>query len=398
MPLERLSKILLLPELKLIKIEKIGPFQSLYICQKDKTCEACPRCATNCSSTYDSRFVVVEDAPVRGIGIRLKVRKRRLYCYKCKKPFTEPLLGVLPRRRTTQRFRKSVAWAAENFSDLKRVQRAFKCSNDFVYRALYEQLELRRRMNNQYSFPSTLGIDEHHFKRVRGGSEFRPRQFVTMFVDYDHKKLFEVAHGKTMVDLMAGLSEKSGRENVRRAVIDMSDTYKSFVKAYFPRAEIIADKFHVLRLITPTLNKKRKDLTGDKRNNPIRKLLLRNFHNLKFYEKSALQKWLEQFPELHEVYSWKEKLHAFYRIRGFNRAQKALTHITDEMTKSHLPEIKTLRRTLMRWRIEILNYFKFRLTNARTEGYNNVAKVIKRRSYGFRNFNNYRLRLLNACC
>jgi transposase len=67
------------------------------------------------------------------------------------------------------------------------------------------------------------------------------------------------------------------------------------------------------------------------------------------------------------------------------------------MSKSSLPEIKTLRRTLMRWRKEILNYFKHRLTNARTEGYNNVAKVIKRRSYGFRNFQNYRLRLLNAC-
>lgn len=397
MPHSNVSKFILFPELKLTKTEILGKFRRLYHCQKKRCAEVCPRCATLCNSTYDSRVVVVEDAPIRGVGVRLKISKRRLYCPKCKKPFTEPLQGILPRRRTTQRFRKSVAWAAENFSDLKRVQRAFKCSNDFIYKALYEQLELKRRMECTYDFPSTLGIDEHHFRRVRGGSEFRPRQFVTMFVDYDNKRLFEVTDGKAKDEMTYALRERAGRENVKRAIIDMSDSYRSFIESYFPMAEIIADKFHVLRLITPTLNRRRKEITGDKRNNPIRRLLLRNFHSLKFYEKSALQRWLSEFPELAEIYSWKEKLHAFYRIHGYERAKRAFIHITDEMSKSILPEIKTLRRTLMRWRNEILNYFKHRLTNARTEGYNNVAKVIKRRSYGFKNFENYRLRLLNAC-
>lgn len=397
MPHSNVSKFVLLPELILTKTDVLGQFRRLYHCTKKRCPEVCPRCATLCTSTYDSRVVTIEDAPIRGTGIRLKVTKRRLYCKKCKKPFTEPLQGVLPRRRSTQRFRKSVAWAAENFSDLKRVQRAFKCSNDFIYKVLYEQLELKRRMDCSYPFPSTLGIDEHHFRRVRGGSEFRPRQFVTMFVDYDNKRLFEVSDGKAKEEMILALGERQGRENVKRAIIDMSDSYRSFVQSYFPMAEIIADKFHVLRLITPTLNRRRKEITGDKRNNPVRRLLLRNFHSLQFYEKSALRKWLAKFPELAEIYSWKEKLHAFYRIHGFERAKRAFIHITDEMSRSLLPEIKTLRRTLMRWRNEILNYFKHRLTNARTEGYNNVAKVIKRRSYGFRNFNNYRLRLLNAC-
>lgn len=397
MPHSTLANFVLLPELKLLKIERLRKFQSLYHCRKERRPEACPRCATLCHTVYDSRKVLLEDAPVRGFGITLKVTKRRLFCKRCKKPFTEPLAGVMPRRRSTQRFRRSVAWAAENFSDLKRVQKAYRCSNDFIYKALYEQLELRRRERNDYPFPTTLGIDEHHFRRCRGGSEFRPRAFVTMFVDYDNKKLFEVSAGKTREDLTRALFLREGRENVRRAIIDMSDSYRSFIAEFFPNAEIVADKFHVLRLITPTLNRRRKEITGDKRNNPVRKLLLRNNHSLKFFEKSALQRWLAEFPELAEIYSWKEKLHAFYRIHGFERAKRALTHITDEMSKSILPEIKTLRRTLMRWRNEILNYFKHRLTNARTEAYNNVAKVIKRRSYGFKNFENYRLRLLNAC-
>ena len=75
-----------------------------------------------------------------------------------------------------------------------------------------------------------------------------------------------------------------------------------------------------------------------------------------------------------------------------------LTKLTDTMALSRLPEVQTLRRTLMRWRQEVLAYFVCRLTNARTEGYNAKAKLVKRRGYGYRSFVNYRLRLLSACC
>ncbi len=50
----------------------------------------------------------------------------------------------------------------------------------------------------------------------------------------------------------------------------------------------------------------------------------------------------------------------------------------------------------MKWREEILNYFKTGLTNARVEGYNNVAKSVKKRAYGYKSFKNYRLRLLDV--
>jgi transposase len=397
-PIARLSNFLLLPDLKLEKVVHPVRHQGVYHCTKIKTPEVCPRCASLSVTGYDTRRVRIQDSPIRGSGIVLIITKRRMWCKTCKKPFTEPIEGILPCRRKTQRFRKSVAWAAENFSDLKRVRRAYNCSNDFIYKAFYEQLHYKSRMHNEYPFPSIIGIDEHHFKRNRGGSPFRPRQFVTMIVDYKNKKLFDLVEGKSGPDLRAGLSEKQGRENVKNAVIDMSDSYKSFIRDYFPNAQITADKFHVLRLITPAINRRRKEITGDKRSNPVRRLLLRNFHSLQYFERSALQKWLQNFPELHEVYSFKERIHAFYRIHGYHRAERAFTQLTDQMAKSTLPEIKTLRNTFMRWRKEILNYFKFKLTNARTEGYNNVAKVIKRRSYGFRNFQNYRLRLLNACC
>ncbi|MDB4983470.1 MAG: transposase TnpA, partial [Myxococcales bacterium] len=80
-----------------------------------------------------------------------------------------------------------------------------------------------------------------------------------------------------------------------------------------------------------------------------------------------------------------------------DRAGLALTALTDSLAASPLPELQTFRRTLLRWRREILAYFGTGLTNARTEGFNNKAKLVKKRAYGYRSFRNYRLRLLNAC-
>ena len=145
------------------------------------------------------------------------------------------------------------------------------------------------------------------------------------------------------------------------------------------------------------INRRRKEITGDVRKNPVRKLLLRNRRNLNYFERLAMDRWLDENPDLKEIYLWKENLYSLYRCIGIRWATRKLQKMLDMMAKSLLPEIKTLRKTLLRWRNEILNYFIYGLTNARTEGFNNVAKTVKKRSYGFRNFKNYRLRLLSAC-
>ncbi|MBK7844484.1 MAG: transposase [Bdellovibrionales bacterium] len=59
----------------------------------------------------------------------------------------------------------------------------------------------------------------------------------------------------------------------KNVVLDLSDSYKSFVREFFPNSQMIADKFHVLRLLNPALNRYRKQVTGDKRTSPLRKLL-----------------------------------------------------------------------------------------------------------------------------
>jgi transposase len=392
MPESILAQRVLLPELEL---EHFYRHKLRVFLHARKVCdfEVCPNCATPSKSGYDKRTVRVKDAPLRNAAVTLVITKRRFYCKPCKKPFTQPVDGIRKGRRTSERYRSYVLWGCENFTDLKRVRRAARCSAGYLYDALYDQLDLRLR-KRQYPWPVTIGIDEHSFRRNKKKGR---TEFATLIADYKNKRVKELVQGKTSAELQQALQHIPGRENVRNVILDMCDPFKNFAKEFFPNATIIADKFHVLRLLTPHLNRRRKAIVGDRRTAQIGRLLLKNGHDLDYFTRRAVWDWLALHPELKTLYSWKERLHGFYRTRGYDRAATALTAMTDELAGSQIKELKTLRRTLMKWRKEILAYFKTGLTNGRTEGFNNLAKLVQRRAFGYKSFPNYRLRLLNAC-
>jgi transposase len=395
MPADRLAPFLLLPELEIKDVERKAPNTLVMKADKVSKFEVCPNCATRSWSIYDRRVVTIKDEPVRQSPVLLLIRKRRFYCKPCKKPFTEPVPGIGKGRRFTERFKKALLWACETFSDIKSVRKHFHCSYGFIHKALYEVLSVQTK-HNISTWPLRLGIDEHRFGR---DSKTGATRFATFIVNHgSNKRAFELVEGRASAELKASLAYIKGREAVKLVTMDLSTTYRSFARSHFPNAAIVADKFHVVRLLHPAINRARKEITGDKRNLGVRKLLLRNGHTLEFKTKSLLMKWLIDHPKLREIYLFKESIHKLYRCRGIEKARKALSRILDAMASSALPEIRTIRTTLVSWRTEILAHFIYGHTNARVEGFNNVAKTIIKRGYGYRSFKNYRLRVLRACC
>lgn len=387
----KILNFLSLPEVKINKFNH-GPGGSWFMCEKKRSeFEVCPRCGTQCRSVYDHRMVIIKDEPLKEKVVTLKLRKRRYYCKTCKKPFTEYIQGIWPKRRTTERLRESVRKACNKFSNMSEVVRTFRLSSSFVYKVYYEQLEVQNRQITKY-YPKELGIDEHFVRR-----EFGVPKFMTVFTDIKNRTVRECVYGKTKSGLIENTKHLLGRRDVEWIALDMSDTYRGFALEHFPNARLVADKFHVLRVFSNILNRYRIDSIGDKRKNPVRKLLLRNRKNLKSFERSALDLWLKDYPKIKEAYEWKEHFHRFYRVRGYRRASDRFEKLMIAMKFSLIPEIKRFQRTCERWRDEILNYFINPITNAVTEGYNRIASLVKNRAFGYRNVNNYRLRFLNAC-
>ncbi|MFO2969841.1 transposase, partial [Legionella pneumophila serogroup 1] len=101
------------------------------------------------------------------------------------------------------------------------------------------QEQARELMNTPC--PVVLGIDEHFFSRKQG--------FATTLCDLKKHKIFDIVKGRSEVDLSSYLAYLVGKERVKVVCMDLSSTYRSIVKKHFPNAKIVADRFHVIRLL-----------------------------------------------------------------------------------------------------------------------------------------------------
>lgn len=383
-----------LPQLKLTKFEKISNKTFHLHCIKNTSWEVCRKCPTKSYSVHDQRLVSIRDAKLFNKNIKLIITKRRFRCPACKSVFTEKVDGIKQGFRTTEKYRGEILFNFQNFKNSTGVAKNLRCSTTLVTRTVNQRLELELRKSRNTPWSPTVLIDEHSFGRNKKNKR---KDFVTCFVDNNRKTLREMAPSRDHDDMKKSLDHIPGKEKVSHVVMDMSPTFKSFTLDYFPNAKIIIDKFHVIRLIHPAIRKYRKEATGDKRSNPIRHLLLKNRSRLQAYQKRAVTRFCKENPNVNEVYRFKERISNFYNIKGFKQASRIFTKITDDMASSKIPEIQKLRRTLMKWRDEILRYFKTGLTNARIEGINRKCKLLQRCAFGFQSYENYRLRALYSC-
>ena len=167
-----------------------------------------------------------------------------------------------------------------------------------------------------------------------------------------------------------------------------------------PQAKVVVDKFHLIRHINGALDKVRSRLQGGSRRNKRRDLfksrytLLKGAERLANWEKERLNQLFYHYPELRRAWVLKESFRTWYRATNRNKAEERSGSLEETTSNDYLPEFKELLHTLSNWREEILNYFDYPITNGFVEGKNNRIKTIKRMAYGYRNMDNFRLRIL----
>src|SRR4051812_34561142 len=330
----QLSRFLLLPSLRLLNTYQFRHAQ-VFECEQIPTAQHCPKCAQPSNTTYDHVTVSVKDEPLRRSQCLFKIRKRRLLCKHCKKPFTESVDGIFPRRRTTQRLRRAILWAAQKFSSLKDVTEYFHCSSSLIYKAVFEQLEIKMK-EYQYPWPKVVGIDEHFF-----GNRDDSREYFTIFTDFKGHRVREAVLGKKVDLVETKVDHIAGAENVLWAVIDFSTTYRKLVRRLFPDAQIVTDKFHLLQFFTKALRAIRHQTNiDDKKKLPRLRLLLKSRKDLDYSKRQEIDRELKAFPEINEAYRVKEQAMEFCRIKGKRRAEKALERLIERMQSTALKPLQ----------------------------------------------------------
>ena len=185
--------------------------------------------------------------------------------------------------------------------------------------------------------------------------------------------------------------------------MDLSSGYRHLVRQYFPNAKIVSDRFHAIRLVIQHFLETWKSLDPEgRKNRGLLSLMRRKACNLKPEQQERLNRYFEQNPALRIIYEAKEDLCALLNVkhrtlRDCRPLAKQLMNWIDQLKESPFDAFRTLGKTLYSWRNEIARMWRFTKNNGITEGFHTKMEMIQRRAYGFRNFNNYRLRVIVLC-
>lgn len=251
-----------------------------------------------------------------------------------------------------------------------------------------------------------LGLDETAFQRPsrhRGHTSY-----ITGFVDLARPRLLDVVLDRTgaAVDSWLAQQPDSWLAGIGQVALDPHRGYANALTSTLPHATVVVDRFHAVGLSNRAVDDVRRRVqqetlghrgrTGDPLYG-IRRLLLRGYERLTDRQHERIDEGLigDRYGEVGAAWLAKELVREIYTAHGLAHAQRRLIVFYDFVADADVPELVRLAKTIAAWEDEILAFHTTDgLSNGPTEGINLLIKKIKRVGHGFRNFDNYRLRLL----
>lgn len=266
-------------------------------------------------------------------------------------------------------------------------------------RQLHRNHEKLLKEQLHYPCPMVMGIDEHSIHRGRT----KGAKFAVTLTDLRHNRVYEVFEGKEPKTLESNLRRLKGREKVKMVCMDLCSPFRSLVMRLFPNAKIVADRFHVIKLIISTFHEFCKEVDPEIRwKRGITAALRTKGENLNEKQRQLLRNEFEEHPTIETAHAFKEKLCSLLSIKEQKRAAcvpllAELKEMVWQLLHDAPETFKKLGRTIRQWFEPIIRMWRFTKSNGITEGFHRKMKLIQRRAYGYRNFENYRLRVLIEC-
>ncbi|HET6895847.1 MAG TPA: ISL3 family transposase [Candidatus Baltobacteraceae bacterium] len=338
----------------------------------------CPHCRSMKIQRWGTREILFKDLPMHGKRVGMYVRARRLRCDDCARTFQEPLPALAEKRLMTQRL---IRWVGQ-----QSLKRAFTSIADEVgvdegtirniFRDYVNELEAQFEVET----PTWLGIDEIHIVKPR-----------CVVANIESKTIVNILPDRNKKTVAGYLNALPQRKRVKYVTMDMWTPYRDAARAVLPQANVIVDKFHVLRMANTAMEQIRKGLRSSLPNRQRRGLmhdrfiLLKREHELTAQERFLLDNWRTLHPALGEAYRLKEQFFAVYdapnKIEAARRYQIWETSIPQAQRAAFAPIVSAWGN----WHGEILAYFDHPITNAYTESLNSLIRVMNRigRGYSF---------------
>jgi transposase len=405
---EILQALVGLKDVEVLNYARHGPDVDLMIEQVVGEVR-CPTCGGR-AQVKQRPVVRYVDLPAYGTPMKLAWKKHRVRCPNdiCPKKtwvLQDPRIAAKGCLLTT----RAAKWATSQVGagrTVSEVAAELSCDwhtvNDAVTTYGTALLEADRKRLNK---TTAIGLDETSFTK----QPKKQKEYATTVCDVENHQIIDILPSRNYTDV-AGYLDKQPRawkHRVEFGALDMSDTYAAVFSVILPRAKQVVDPFHAVSLANRALDAVRRRVQIEqlghrgRKDDPLyraRRVLLMAEEKLDTDATERLWSLLELGDPNAEVaiaYRVKERMRDFYRARDLIEARQILAELQRHCVKRAMPpEIRRLGRTIGKWFDKICNYHIARVSNGPTEALNNLIKRIKRIGFGFRNFENYRIRAL----
>ena len=336
-----------------------------------------------------------------GYKTLIRLRKRRFRCKVCGKMAVAETslvkknhqISTIVNQKITQKLIEKIPMTA--------IAESLSISTSTVIRKLKEfkfKIDLS-------SLPTHMSWDEYSFKKGK-------MSFIAH--DFDSRKIVAILDGRTQVTIRNHFLRYSRqvRSRVKVIIMDMFSPYYDIARKLFPNAKIVLDRFHIVQHLSRAMNRVRIQIMNqfDRRSHEYKALKRywkliqqdrRKLSDKRFYRptfrshltnKEILEKILAYSQELRQHYN-------LYQLLLFHFQEKQTEHffsLIEETISSANPIFQTVFKTLSKDKDKIMNALELPYSNAKIEATNNIIKVIKRNAFGFRNFDNFKTRILIA--
>jgi transposase len=380
--------------------------------QTTATVVGCQGCGVR-AELHGRRRVRVRDLPIGGRPVVLAWGKRIWRCRELAcgvRTWTEQAAAIRPRAVLTQRARaEACRRVGKDAHAVAAVARDLGVGWATIMRAVAEHGRLLVEDPGRLDGVAALGLDETSFLKA---TRLAPTRWVTGLVDLEGGRLLEVVADRTRAAVAGWLGARSPAwlAAVATVALDPWRGYASALVAPLGHATVVVDHFHAIRLANTVVDQVRRRVQqatlGHRGRKPdplyrIRKLLLTAAEQLTGRGWVRLRAGLaagDPGGEVAAAWQGKELLRAVYAASDLARARAALERFYRWADGVGVAELSRLARTVRAWEAEILAFHATGgCSNGFTEALNLLIKKVKRVGHGFRNFSNYRLRLLLHC-
>ena len=336
-----------------------------------------------------------------GYKILIRLRKRRFRCKDCGKIAVSETSLVKKNHQIATIVKQKITQKLIEKLPMTIIAESLYVSTSTVIRQLHK-FKFKTDLNY---LPEHMSWDEYSFKKGK-------MSFIAQ--DYDTRKILAILDGRTQTTIRNHFLRYSRetRSRVRVITMDMFSPYYDIARKLFPNAKIVLDRFHIVQHLSRAMNRVRIQIMNqfDRKSHEYKalkrywKLIQQDSYTLsrkRFYRptfrahltnKEILEKLLSYSQDLRDHYE-------LYQLLLFHFQEKHADYFFELITESISavnPIFQTIFRSFLRDQDKIINALELPYSNAKLEATNNLIKVIKRNAFGFRNFENFKTRILIA--